>query len=260
MKLVFIFFILFSSFSFGQFFENFDHYRDLSKLPEDWIAFKGDNKAGDDFNNWKLVNLDEEGSDRCLFVRYENSGKLNEDWIVSPKIDLSNYENNYLTFSQRNSFIDNSTKYEIKISTHSQIDRDKFQTIESYDDSTFGQSFTIKKIDISKYNRKHIYIAFVKQDDDGNNWFIDNVSVQGKPLDKNSVKNMTSFYPNPTSGKVYGTEKVKKLQVINANNKIIKVYFNPEFIDISDLPAGIYFLKGAYEDAAVFTQKIIKEN
>lgn len=256
MKLIFISLLSFNTFIYGQFFDNFDSYS-TSKAPKEWAVFKGINNAGDDFNNWKVDNLIKDGSNKCFFVRYENSGQLNEDWLVSPKIDLTDFENNDLTFSQRNSFNGNSTKYEIKISTSSQSDRDKFETVESYDDTTFGKNFATKKINISKYDKKQIYIAFVKKEDDGNNWFIDNVSVQGKHFSKN---NKLLFFPNPTSGKLHIEKNIKYLQIINTGNRILKTYSNINFIDISDLPAGIYILKGTYENEEIFDQKIVKEN
>ncbi|PIF47708.1 putative secreted protein (Por secretion system target) [Chryseobacterium sp. 52] len=256
MKLIFTGLLLFSSFFYGQFSDNFDSYP-LSKTPEDWGIFRGKNDAGDDFNNWKLEGLNKDGSNQCFFVRYENSGELNEDWLVSPKIDLTDYEGNFLIFSQRNSFVGNATKYEIKISTDSQSDRDKFQTIASYNDASFGKNFSLKKINISKYDKKQIYIAFVKKDDDGNNWFIDNVLVQGKPV---SEKGKSLFFPNPTSGELYTEKSVKSLQVINMDSRLLKTYSNTSSIDISDLPAGIYLLKGTYENNETFEQKIVKEN
>lgn len=256
MKIILISLLLCCTSVYGQFSDNFDNCK-IHKLPEGWKAFRGNNNSGDDFNNWKLENVSQDESNKFLFVRYENTSKLNEDWLVTPEIDLRDYENNYLTFLQRNSFIGNSTKYEIKISTDSQLDRDKFQTIESYDDTTFNKNFSTKKIDISKYDKKQIYIAFVKKEDDGNNWFIDNVSVHGKSL---SEKTKSSFFPNPTSGKLYIEKKAKSLYVMSMDNRILKFYSNTNFIDISELPQGIYFLKGVYENKETFEQKIVKEN
>ncbi|PQA92304.1 hypothetical protein B0A69_14735 [Chryseobacterium shigense] len=256
MKLIFIGLLLFSVFSFGQFSDNFDTYH-LSKVPEDWAIFKGNNEAGNDSNNWQLETVNKNGSDQCFFVRYENSGELNEDWLVTPKIDLNDYQNNYLIFSQRNSFPGNSTRYEIKISTDSQSDRDQFETVASYTDATFGKNFSLKKINISKYDKKQIYIAFVKKDDDGNNWFIDNVKVEGIPA---SGKNKSLFFPNPTSGKLYAEQNIKSIQVIGMDNRLLKTYSNTSSIDISDLPAGIYLIKGTYENEEIFEQKIVKKN
>ncbi|MCT2407306.1 T9SS type A sorting domain-containing protein [Chryseobacterium antibioticum] len=256
MKFIFIGLLLFSTFFYGQFSDNFDNYP-LAKTPDSWAIFRGKNEAGDDFNNWKLESLNKDESNKCFFVRYENSGELNEDWLVSPKIDLHGYENNILTFSQRNSFSGNATRYEIKVSTDSQWDRDKFQTVESYSDATFNKNFSLKKINISKYDKKDIYIAFVKKDDDGNNWFIDNVLVQGKAI---SEKSKSLFFPNPTSGKLFAEKSIKHLQVISMDNRVVKTYSNTSSIDISDLPAGIYLLKGSYENEEIFEQKIVKEN
>lgn len=256
MKLIFIGVLLFSSFFYGQFSDNFNNHN-LSKAPEEWAVLRGKNDAGDDFNNWQLESLNKDGSDQCFFVRYENSGELNEDWLISPKIDLTGYEANFLTFLQHNSFAGNSTKYEIRISTDSQLDRDQFQTVASYTDASFGKNFSLKRINISKFDKKQIYIAFVKIDDDGNNWFIDNVSVKGKPVSENGK---SLFYPNPTSGEVNTEKTVASLQVLSMDNRLLKTYSNVNSIDISDLPAGVYLLKGTYENKEAFEQKIVKEN
>ncbi|GEM_PF-3146464 len=256
MKLIFTGLLLFSSFFYGQFSDNFNNYN-LSKVPEEWVVLRGKNDAGDDFNNWQLENLNKDGSDKCFFVRYENSGELNEDWLISPKIDLTNYKSNFLIFSQHNSFIGNSTKYEIKVSTDSQLNRDQFQTVASYTDASFGKNFSLKKINISKFDNKQIYIAFVKKDDDGNNWFIDNVSVQGKPL---SEKKQSLFYPNPTAGELSIEATIQSIQVFSIDKRLLKSYSDTNSIDISDLPAGIYLLKGTYANKEVFEQKIVKEN
>lgn len=252
-----LFFLLCYTFALSQFHEDFDNPN--NELPVGWIAYKGNNNAGSAANKWKIIDLTKNSPDKCAFVRYENSGKTNENWLVTPKIDLTHFRNNYISFLQHNSFVGHKTKYEIKVSKTSATDRKSFVTVESYDNTTLDNQFSSKKINISSYDGKEIYIAFVKIEDDGDNWYIDNVNVKGIFNNDITPESKIHFFPNPTDGKLYSQENhIKTVHVIDMSQNLLMTFNDQNTLDISKLPAGIYFLKIVFETGEIQSQKIIK--
>lgn len=260
MKVFVLLFTLFYTVALSQFHEDFDN-QFTNEIPNGWLAYKGSNKAGSQSISWKVVNLNNNASDKCAFVRYDNSGKTNENWLVTPKIDLSQFRNNYLSFMQHNSFVNHNTRYDIRISKTSATDRKSFVTVDTYDDKSFNSQFSPKKINISNYDGKEIYIAFVKTEDDGDNWYIDNVNVKGIYNNDLSPNGKIHFFPNPTNGKLYSQENhIKKVEVLNMSQDLLMTFDDQNTIDISKLQAGIYFLKILFESGEIQSQKIIKIN
>ncbi len=66
--------------------------------PTDWVTYRGTNGAGTSFD-WESNTDGYGGSAHCAFVRYENSGYINEDWLVSPLIVLGT--NSSLSFYEK---------------------------------------------------------------------------------------------------------------------------------------------------------------
>lgn len=260
MKTYVLFFLLCCTLAFGQFYENFDNQIG-NELPTGWMAYKGNNNAGSTFNSWKIIDLNKKTREKCAFVRYENSGKTNENWLVTPKIDLTKFRDNYLSFLQHNSFVGHKTKYDIRISKTSATDRKSFVTVESYDDKAFDNQFSSKKINLSSYDGKEIYIAFVKTEDDGDDWYIDNINVKGIFNNDLKSKNKIHFFPNPTDGKLHSQENhIKTVQVLDMSQNLLMTFNDQNTLDISKLSAGIYFLKIIFENGEIQSQKIIKIN
>jgi len=161
----------------AQFPENFDTG---AFPPAGWTSFIGTNGAGTN-SNWTTLGT---SPNRNAFVDFENSGQVNEDWLVTPLISISSTQNR-LEFSQTNRFeIDYGTSYTIRVSTTSQTDHSTFTVIDTQNETEVrnGDEFlTLHTVDLDAYNGQSIYIAFVMTQNDGDAWIIDDVELSAIP-------------------------------------------------------------------------------
>ncbi|OYT15110.1 MAG: hypothetical protein B7C24_14790, partial [Bacteroidetes bacterium 4572_77] len=143
--------------------------------PACWTSFRGENNLGPNFD-WTTTSTANNGV-KAAFVRYENvnDGEA-EDWLVSPQIHLQS--GSELSFYQRQKYSnDYGSVYSIWISTSSPTDISSFSMLESWGETTFGNEYSEKTIDLSAFSNTDVYIAFVMSNDDGDNWYIDDVNI-----------------------------------------------------------------------------------
>ncbi|MCH2045837.1 MAG: choice-of-anchor J domain-containing protein, partial [Saprospiraceae bacterium] len=157
-----------------------------------WIVFE--NGAGIT-SDWVLSDIDPFAGTFSAYVEYEAVGGANaEDWLVTPQITPTSTDN-ILSFFQQQSFtVDWGTTYTIRVSTASQNNPADFVIVDTQTESDFGLSYTLHTVDLSAYIGTPIYIAFVMEQDDGDNWFIDDVEVGPFPCtppDNLSAANIT---------------------------------------------------------------------
>ena len=176
-KITLILFLLFFCFnSYAQFPEGFEGE---SFPPTGWLSF--DNGIGT-AQSWTSSTVSNTGS-TAAYVRYENvSGGLAQDWLVTPQFTPGPLAGSTLRFFQRQSYTTNyGTSYYVYVSTGSQETTDDFVLIDSQIETDFSFSYSMKEVDLSAYNGTPIYVAFVMENDDGDNWYIDDVDLVVPP-------------------------------------------------------------------------------
>lgn len=147
--------------------------------PTGWTSFRGTNGLGTAWD-WQSSTTSNSGSNSAA-NRYENvSGGIAEDWLVTSQVDLTNATNAELSFYSRQQYPgEYGSIYEIKVSTASQTNHGDFTTVATYNESTVGNDvFQLKTVDLSAYDGMTVYIAFVHSNDDGDNWYIDDILVR----------------------------------------------------------------------------------
>lgn len=264
MKKIYLFaFGLLAQFSQAQLSENFDA---AATLPTGWVAFRGTNNAGT-LQDWAISTTRSYSPDNSAFVRYENvASGMAEDWLVTPQVDLLNRTDALLTFYGGQQYTDDyATVYEVKVSTTSQTDHASFTTVATYGETDFTDITTLEltslqTIDLSAYDGQQIYVAFVMSQDDGDNWFIDDVNITGTLSNESFNGNRVSVYPNPTNGivSVQATVALAKIEIFNLVGNLIKTIENNTQVDISEVASGTYFIKTTSTDGHVNNQKIVK--
>lgn len=130
------------------------------------------------------------------FVRYENvTGGPAEDWLVTPSLTLGPGDS-VLTFYQRQAFgTDYGSVYTVRVSTDtSQTSTAGFTTIDTQVETDFGTGWTPYTVSLAAYTGQTVYIAFVMTNDDGDNWYLDEMTVGGVPcgIFDLAVNNITS--------------------------------------------------------------------
>ncbi|WP_296385188.1 choice-of-anchor J domain-containing protein [Winogradskyella sp.] len=153
-------------------------FEDLTFPPQCWSSFRGTNGEGTG-QDWERSTTANTGSGSA-FVRYEGATPFAQDWLVTPALDLSALPTPELSFFARDAYgTDYGNIYTIRVST-TDTNIASFTTVQTYSESdfsntTFGQ-FTV---DLSAYNSDTtVYIAFVMENDNGDNWYVDDVKVE----------------------------------------------------------------------------------
>lgn len=144
--------------------------------PTDWVTFRGVNDLGVMYD-WD-VNLNGGYDNSGAMVYWEDlGGVILEDWLVTPLLSLGN--NTTLSYFEKQDYgIDYGSNYSIRISTTSQNIHNDFSIIASYDETSFSTEYSLKEIDLSAYDGQDVYIAFVMTNDDGDSWYLDNISIE----------------------------------------------------------------------------------
>ena len=148
--------------------------------PTGWASFRGTNDLGTNYD-WTTSTIANSGS-QAAYVRYENvTGGLAEDWLVTPQF-TPGASSNLLTFMQRQSYTSNyGSVYTVRVSTASQTTHADFTIINTQTEADFTTVYSMKEIDLSSYEGTPIYVAFVMENDDGDNWLIDDVELSEIP-------------------------------------------------------------------------------
>jgi len=170
----FIFATIFTVFeSKAQFPEGFE----TTVPPAGWAAFNNGIGVSYDWTTSALVN----SGVQAAFVRYENvpSG-LAEDWLVTPQFTVGS--NGVLEFYQRQAYAsDFGSVYTVRVSTVDQTTTTNFVTVDTQVETDFSLTYAVHYVDLSSYAGQAIYVAFVMTNDDGDNWYIDDVDMISPP-------------------------------------------------------------------------------
>ncbi len=265
-KFYFISFIFTTFFTYGQLSENFDA---AATLPVGWTTFIGTNGLGT-AQNWATSTTRYYSGTRSAFVRYEDvSGGEAEDWLITPLINLTNYTGASLTFygGEQYSAV-YVTDYSIRVSTTLPTGPSNFTTVVSYTEGDFSdvttpmlQAGDLKTVDLTAFDGQQIYIAFVMTQDDGDNWFIDNVNVTGtlgNVTFDGEIK--TSVFPNPTNGtlNISSNATFEKSVLYDILGKEVKSFGNDTSLDISSVTPGVYILRIFTTEETVLSHRIVK--
>ncbi|MDO5509920.1 MAG: choice-of-anchor J domain-containing protein [Weeksellaceae bacterium] len=170
-----------STFAMGQvvFSENFDS---SNQFPAGWATFRGENGLGTQ-QDWRINTQAGYSPPNSAFVQYENVPGVEpaEDWMVTPLIDLTGLASPALTFMTAQLYApDYGSIYQVRVSTASQTNHNDFAIVAQWNETQLGNVgvWGQKGVSLADYAGQQIYIAFVMVQDDGDNWYVDNVEVQ----------------------------------------------------------------------------------
>ena len=149
--------------------------------PVGWTSFIGSNGLGT-VNDWSISTDPAYIStgNQSAYVQYEGgTGDVNEDWLVTPQFTVT-APNTLLAFfeSQTYGLVDYGTIYTIRVSTTSQTNIASFTIVDTKTEADIPSSMAQRSVDLSAYVGQSIYVAFVMAQDDGDDWAIDDVSLE----------------------------------------------------------------------------------
>jgi hypothetical protein len=220
------------------------------------------------FGNWTPVSvvgdqvwaIDEihgvDGTPCAKMTGYDGEPFENDDWLISPPMNLDEYSNETFEFFNAVGYTGNPL--EVKISTNYDGGGDPYSATWTDLDFTMSSGFwewtESGIIDISSYNSNAVYVAFhfTCTNIETATWEIDNIVIKGEknvgtgsPM---SFTNSVNIFPNPSTG-------IINVDMSNSAFDVMKVYaltgnLVKEFridaisntIDLSELKKGIYFV------------------
>ena len=220
------------------------------------------------FGNWTPVSvtgdqewiIDEihgvDGTPCAKMTGYDGEPFENDDWLISPPLNLDEYSNETLDFFNSMNYTGNPL--ELKISTDYDGGGDPYSatwTTLDFNASPGGWEWTESgTIDISSYDGTAVYIAFyfTCSSIETATWEIDNIVIKGE---KNvgtgnpyTLLNNVSLFPNPSTGIINVSMNdsafdIMKVYALTGNLvKEFKVDRINSTFNLSELKKGIYFV------------------
>lgn len=143
--------------------------------PSGWTTFIGANGEGT-AQNWQILFSSTITGSQSAYVRYESVANAAEDWLVTRQL-APTIGNSTLSFSQKQGYPSNyGTIYTVRVSTASQNTIADFTIVDTQAEADFSTSTSTHTVDLSAYVGQQIYVAFVMENNNGDNWIIDDVT------------------------------------------------------------------------------------
>ncbi|MGE5425393.1 MAG: choice-of-anchor J domain-containing protein, partial [Syntrophothermus sp.] len=205
---------------------------------------------------WTIDSIHGTSASACAKISgYAGSANENEDWLISPAMNFTLYNNETLSFE--NAYNYQGDPLAVKISTNydgSGDPNDFNWTDLTATWSAGGWAWTPSgDIDISGYNGTAVFFAFnyLSNTTAASTWEVDDVLVLGTPIVGTPEKNTREFScnPNPASGHVvlgFSNDQVHTVSVINLlGSTVLQKTFegNTAKMDISSLSSGAYLVQ-----------------
>jgi len=239
----------------------FEDFEDLTL--GDWTA----NSQGAPDNDWYA---DEYGGDRFAKISGFQATEFCDDWLISPELDLSVTQNEYLSFRSATNY--DGPILEVLVSNNyngtgdpSDFDWDALDPVLAEQGWIWAES---GQIDISSFSGPSVYIAFHYTSDatGTSTWEVDDITIaemlSSENVEINSIAVINNIFPNPFNPNtniaftITESSAFVNLVIYNAKGQKIKTLINEQMnsgshiakwdgTNDSNLPvsSGIYFGK-----------------
>jgi hypothetical protein len=203
-----------------------------------------------------------------------NSGDIEEDWLILPGINFDNYENEILTFGTWWRYGDDDDDNYLKLMYSSDYPGNGDPSGFTWSELTFArpveeQTWTGSgNIDLSAIVGELVYLGFKYRYEPGNYkwWQVDNISITGDTVGSRvlNIADRLLVWPNPVNDILYLELKADNLRLIVLNLQgqlMVEKVLNQgsSSVNLSELPAGVYFIETVSADnQQVYRNKIIK--
>jgi len=158
-------------------------FEDPTFPPAGWAAFRGVDDVGTLYD-WERATTSPNTGVGYAFVRYENvTSGIAEDWLVTPQL-FPDATDSTLSFWMRQAYTpDWGTTFTVRVSTASQTTHADFTVVQTWVETDFDTTYAEFTVDLSAYSGQAIYVAFVMAQDDGDSWYIDDVTGVPVPVE-----------------------------------------------------------------------------
>ncbi len=199
------------------------------------------------------------GGDRfgACFASIPTQGSTNNDWLISPKVQLGTNSVFKLWVKTHNDQW-GKEKYKIGVSTTTN-DPSAFTIISDGAYEEAPTAWTEKTYSLVNYDNQEVYVAINCISEDVSIFMVDDIEIITNPISVANInKNSIKIYPNPTTGlvNIEGIDNYNELQIIDIQGKtVIAINTFTNVLDVSDLPKGNYIIR-IISDKSVITKKL----
>jgi len=184
---------------------------------------------------------------------YAGSPVANEDWLISPALNLDNYQNEILTFKTAQNY--DGPMLEVKVSTDYDGSSDpNTATWSDLDPVLSSGNFEFVEsgeLDLSVFNGNAVYVAFLyfSTDSGSKTWQMDDFLIIGE--DNVGIEDLTglslSYYPNPVKDFLSFELEMGEYEVTIISIDGKSIYSNLHQgginkVDMTGFGNGIYFM------------------
>jgi hypothetical protein len=227
------------------------------------------------FGNWTKISVigDQEwqidsihgvnGSPCTKMSGYSGGSNENEDWLISPMLDLDTFNSVDISFFNAMNYTGNELELKVSTNYDGGGDPNSAEWTTLFFNTSPGSWSWVESgtVDLTPYIGPSVYVAFfyTSTGDASATWEIDEILIKGETgVGINNTKNIASqvsVYPNPSSGMVQISKSISgysHLTVMAVTGSIVKeVELNNKFstLDLSDLDPGIYFMTFSDENS-----------
>lgn len=184
----------------------------------------------------------------------------NDDWLISPPLNLQNFRNEMLTFLTALNYT--GPALQVRISTDYAGSGSPYQAEWEILEATLSPGnfeWTYSgQVDISGFDGEQVYIAFqyTSTSQEAATWEVDDIMVIGEEnvgYQDQSAYDVLNAYPNPSSGWFHldlspGTYEITIYSNQGREIKKMQEHGHASVLDLSDLPKGFYLLEAFEKD------------
>lgn len=196
----------------------------------------------------------------------------NEDWLISPSLNLAAYESVSFSFDHARNYASNeglyvlvSTDYDGTSDPSANGTWNDLTSMYTFPDPGSWTFMPAGNADVTMYKGASTYFAFkyTSTDSDASTWEVDNTLVSGVlgvGVFENSIEKI-SMYPNPATDKVnVSLNQDGELSLVNIAGQVVfseSVKSELTTIQTANLPKGFYMVRFVGADASVQSGKLL---
>ncbi len=236
-----------------------------------------------DWGNWSVISVtgNQEwerdnnygiGDSPCARVSgYEGGSNVNEDWLISPSMNLEEYENEIFSFYTAMNY--SGPELEVLISTDYDGGGDpasaNWNPLTGTLSSGGWEWVNSGDIDISSYNSSEVYVAFkyTSTDSESATWEVDEILITGTELvgivghakDQNVLKVLPSPAKDFITIQAQGMD-IRHARIYSSNGEMVWSDDNVDMnkkINVSGWNSGVYIFNVATIDGSFYSRKFI---
>lgn len=204
--------------------------------PEGWVALNGPSDAGT--QQWTSSDDAASGA-QAAYIQYELLGAgASQDFLITPQFTPSAEQASIFSFKHKKTYgTVYPTDYSVKITSGAQSDFESYVDLIAFGAADLTTDYEVLALDIPvEYYGIPVHVAFVHENNDGDDWYIDDVFVFGSgthdlAVDVSSASEYTLMPANHISP-IATTVDVSNLGAVSDNGAAVLLEVTNENGDV----------------------------